>query len=64
MGHHHHHQRLPIRFTVWDLFADERCTTAILGFLRTTEVGSRMGPRAMMPGEIKEAEEGGAGEVE
>ena len=28
-----------------DLFADERCTSAILDFLRTTEVGSRVGPR-------------------
>jgi len=27
------------RFTIRDLFADERCTSAILDFLRTTKVG-------------------------
>jgi len=33
------------RHAIRDLFADERCTGAILDFLRTTEVGSRVGPR-------------------
>jgi len=32
------------RFTVPDLLADKRCTGAVLGFLRTTRVGSRTGP--------------------
>jgi len=31
------------RFRMRDLFADERCTGAILAFLRTTEVGTRVG---------------------
>jgi hypothetical protein len=31
------------RFKIRDLFADERCTRAILSFLRTTKVGRRMG---------------------
>jgi hypothetical protein len=30
------------RFKIRDLFADERCTRAILGFLRMTEVGRRV----------------------
>jgi len=33
------------RFTIRDLFAHERCTSAILTFLRTTKVGSRVGPK-------------------
>jgi len=54
------------RFTIRDLFADERCTSAILDFLRTTKVGSRVGPRAVppKPGEDGEAAERGAGEAE
>jgi len=32
-------------FTIRDLLADERCTSAILTFLRTTKVGSRVGPK-------------------
>ena len=31
------------RFTISELFADERCTGAILDFLRTTKVGARVG---------------------
>jgi len=31
------------RFTVRDLMADERRTGAVLDFLRTTKVGSRVG---------------------
>jgi hypothetical protein len=31
------------RFKIRDLFADERCTRAILSFLRTTKVGRKMG---------------------
>ena len=34
------------RFRIRDLLADERCTRPILGFLHTTAVGSRVGPRA------------------
>ena len=53
-------------FTVRDLLADERCTRAVLDFLRTTKVGSRVGPRAVppKPGEDEEAAQGGAGEAE
>jgi len=29
------------RFTIRNLFADERCTSTMLDFLRTTKVGSR-----------------------
>jgi len=55
-----------IRFTVRDLLADERCTRAVLDFLRTTKVGSRVGPRAVppKPGEDEEAAKRGAGEAE
>jgi len=49
------------RFTVPDLMADERCTRAVLGFLRTTKVGSRVGPRAVPP---KPGEEGGVAREE
>ena len=33
------------RFTIREMFADERRTGAVLGLLRTTKVGARMGPR-------------------
>jgi len=33
------------RFTIREMFADERCTGVVLGLLRTTKVGARMGPR-------------------
>ena len=33
------------RFTIRDLLADERCTRAVLDFVRTTKVGARVGPR-------------------
>ena len=54
------------RFTIRDLFADERCTSAILDFLRTTKVGSRVGlsKAPPKPGETEEAEEKGAGGAE
>jgi ribonuclease HI len=45
------------RVKIRDLFADERCTGAILEFLRTTEVGKRVGPRGLPPKPVKEAEE-------
>jgi len=32
------------RFTIREMFADERCTGAVLDFLRTTRVGARTGP--------------------
>jgi len=31
-------------FTIKEMFADERCTGAVLDFLRTTRVGARTGP--------------------
>jgi len=37
------------RFTIRDLLADTRCTHAVLDFLRSTKVGSRVGPRAVPP---------------
>ena len=46
------------RFTIRELFADERCTGAILDFLRTTKMGARVGPREPPP------EPGGEGEEE
>jgi len=48
------------------LLADERCTRAVLDLLRTTKVGSRVGPRAVppKPGEGEEVAERGAGEAE
>jgi len=51
------------QFTVRDLFADERCTRAILYFLRPTNVRSRVVPRTgrPKPGEDEEAAEQGAG---
>jgi len=54
------------RFAIRDLFADERRTSAILDFLRTTKVGSRVGWRAVppKPGEDEEAAEKGAGEAD
>ena len=45
------------RFTIRDLFADERCTRAILDFVRTTKVGARVGPRELAPGRREEKEE-------
>jgi len=55
------------RFTIRDLFADERCIRPILDFLRTTRVGARVGPKRPPPeGERvegpAEAEEVPAGE--
>jgi hypothetical protein len=38
------------RFKIRDLFADEWCTQPILEFLRTTEVGRRIGPKDDEPG--------------
>jgi len=32
------------RFTIKEMFADKRCTGAVLDFLRTTRVGARTGP--------------------
>jgi len=57
------------RFTIRDLFADEPCTSTILDFLRTTKVGSRVGPSAAppKPDETEEAEgkeRGGGGRSE
>ena len=54
------------RFTVRDLMADERCTRAVLDFLRTTKVGSRVEPRAVppKPGEDGEVAREGAEEME
>jgi len=54
------------RFTVRDLLADQRCTRAVLDFLRTTKVGSRVGPRAVppKPGEDGEVAQEGAEEME
>ena len=54
------------RFTVRDLMADERCTRAVLVFLRTTKVGSRVGPHAVppKPGEDGEVAREGAEERE
>jgi len=43
------------RFTIREMFAGERCTGAVLDFLRTTRVGARTGP----PGPGGEREEGG-----
>jgi len=44
------------RFRIRDLFADERCTGAILDFLRTTEVVALVGPLRLPP-ESAETEE-------
>jgi hypothetical protein len=48
------------RFKIRDLFADERCTRAILDFLRTTEVGRKV---EQVSGEANEegGEEGDVG---
>jgi len=46
------------RFTIRELFADERRTGAILDFLRTTKVGARVGPRELPPEPMREEEEG------
>jgi len=43
------------RFTIKEMFADKRCTGAVLDFLRTTRVGARTGP----PDPGGEREEGG-----
>jgi hypothetical protein len=40
------------RFTIRDLFGDERCTRPILEFLRSTEVGRRTGLKAGEPGGV------------
>jgi hypothetical protein len=49
------------RFKIRDLFADERCTRAILDFLRTTEVGRKM---EQVREEVNgEGGEGGEGDV-
>jgi hypothetical protein len=45
------------------LFGDERCTTAMLDFLRTTEVGVRRGKERRLE-EGKEDGEDGHGEAE
>jgi len=54
------------RFTVRDLLADQRCTRAVLDFLRTTKMGSRVGLRAVppKPGEDGEVVQEGAEEME
>ena len=44
------------RFTIREMFAGERCTGAVLDFLRTTAVGARTGP----PDPGGEREKGGA----
>ena len=46
------------RFAIRELFADRRCTGAILDFLRTTRVGARVGPRELAPEPMGEREEG------
>jgi len=46
------------RFAIWEIFADERCTGAVLDFLRTTKVGVRVGPRELPPEQTGEREEG------
>jgi len=47
-----------IRFKIRNLLAEERCTRSILDFLRTTEVGCRVGPRVvpLEPGEGRSEE--------
>ena len=52
------------RFKVRDLFADERCSQAILGFLATTDVGRRISDAADedSPSETSEGELGERGE--
>jgi len=49
------------RFAIRELFADERCTGAILDFSRTTRVGARVGPRELPPEPTGEREEGDIG---
>jgi len=39
-----HHARYEAPFKISELFADERCSKAILNFLATTEVGRTVGP--------------------
>ena len=46
------------RCTIREMFADERCTGAVLDFLRTTKVGARTGPRERPPDPGGEREEG------
>jgi len=45
-------------FAIRELFADERCTGAVLDFLRTTRVGVRVGPRELPPENRGERDEG------
>jgi len=54
------------RFTVRDLMADERCTRAVLDFLRTKKVGSKVGQHAAppKPGEEGKVAREGAEEME
>jgi len=40
------------RFTIREMFAYERCTGAVLDFLRTTRVGARTGPRERPPDRV------------
>jgi hypothetical protein len=51
------------RFKIRDLFADERCTRSVLDFLRTTEVGRRIGPKDDEPGQGAEKTRGRTAEV-
>jgi len=47
------------RFKIRDLFADERCSQAILNFLSTTDVGRRVGLERVLEdvwSEVSEAE--------
>jgi len=46
------------RFAIREMFADERCTGAIMDFLRTTKVGARVGPRGLPPEPTKAEGEG------
>jgi hypothetical protein len=46
------------RFTIRDLFADSRCSQAILEFLSTTDVGRRAGPDRVEEGAQSEISEG------
>jgi len=46
------------RFAIREMFADERCTGAVLDFLRTTKVGAMVGPRELPPEQTGEREGG------
>jgi hypothetical protein len=52
------------RFKIRDLFADERCTRAILDFLRTTKVGRWVEQDRVEKNENPEREEEGDEEEE